>query len=209
MEKKTRRGLLKVAAASGVTVIWGAATRAEVRAQQSAAADETEIHAHAGTSMGRMGPISEATVSFGYYPADATVDRMQVATPGNRNGHVIIPNQVTIRAGGMVNFIVGGNHQIVIYDNGILPRDINTNLVLPPPLNTLLDDPRGRIYRGMSPVTVPANFFGPNLPAAAIPAAAADRCEAVSFPNPGAYLVICNVRTHFIGGMYGFVVVTS
>jgi len=89
----------------------------------------------------------------------------------------------------------------------VQPRDINTNLVLPPPLNTLLDDPNGRVYRGSSSVAVPANFFGPNLPAADIPAAATDRIEAVSFPKPGAYLVICNVRTHFLGGMYGFVIV--
>jgi len=63
-------------------------------------------------------------------------------------------------------------------------------------------------YTGASSsVAVPANFFGPNLPAADIPAAATDRIEAVSFPKPGAYLVICNVRTHFLGGMYGFVIV--
>jgi len=77
---------------------------------------EAQTHSHLDVSM--IGQISEATVSFGYYPADGTVDRMQVAAPGNRNGHVIIPNQVTIRAGGMVNFIVGGNHQIVVYDDG-------------------------------------------------------------------------------------------
>src|ERR1041385_3155686 len=107
MEKTTRRGLLKVVTASGVSAIWGAATRTEARAQQSSAASDGEIHAHAGISISMLGSISEATVSFGYYPADATVDRMQVAAPGNRNGHVMIPNQVTIRAGGMVNFIAG------------------------------------------------------------------------------------------------------
>ena len=107
----------------------------------------------------------------------------------------------------MVNFIVGGNHQIVVYDDGILPRDINTNLVLPPPLNALLDDPRGMVYRGTSPVAVPANFFGPNVPAAAIPAAPQDRIEAVSFPRVGVYLVICAVRSHFLQGMYGYVIV--
>lgn len=208
MSKTTRRGLLKIAAGSGVSAIWGATTRVEARAQQSPATGETETHAHVGISRGVLGPISEATVSFGYYPADATVDRMRVAVPGNRNGHVMIPNQVAIGVGGMVNFIVGGNHQIVVYDDGILPADINTDLVLPPPLNTLLDDPTGRLYRGTSPVVVPANFFGPSFPAADIPAGAADRCEAVSFPKPGAYLVICGVRTHFMGGMHGFVIVT-
>jgi len=157
--------------------------------------------------MGMMGPISEATVSFGYYPADATVDRMQVAVPGNRYGHVMIPNQVTIRAGGMVNFIIAGNHQLAVYDDGVQPRDINADLVLPPPLNNLIDDRNRRIYRGTSPTAVPADFFGPGVPAAAIPAPPQDRIETVSFPKPGTYLVICGVRTHFVGGMFGYVIV--
>ena len=204
MEKTTRRNLLRVAAAGGLSAAMSATTKTEARAQQSSEPGEVEIHSH----MGIVTPIPGATVSFGFFPADSTVDRMRVANPGNRNGHLVIPSQVTIRAGGMVNFIVAGNHQIAIYDDGILPRDINTNLVLPPPLSNLLDDPRGRIYRGPSPSPVPANFFGPGLPAVDIPAAPSDRCEGVSFPKPGAYLVICNVRTHFIGGMYGYVIVT-
>ena len=129
-----------------------------------------------------------------------------MANPGNRNGHQMIPNQVTIRAGGMVNFIIAGNHQIVVYDDGIQPSNINADLVLPPPLNGLIDDPNGRVYRGLSPAAVPANFFGPNVPAAAIPAAPQDRIEAVSFPRVGVYLVICAVRSHFLGGMYGYVI---
>ena len=203
MEKTTRRSLLKVAAASGVSAALGAAIKTEARAQKSSAPDETEIHSH----LSMAGPIPEVTVSFGFFPADSTVDRMQVLSPGNRNGHLMIPSQVTIRAGGMVNFIVAGNHQIVVYDDGIQPQNINANLVLPPPLSNLIDDPRGRIYRGASPSPVPANFFGPGLPATDLPAAPSDRIEAVSFPRPGAYLVICNVRTHFLQGMYGFVIV--
>ena len=226
MEKTTRRNLLKVAAASGVSAALGVATKTEARAQQSSAPDETQRHGHhdistVGThqpgtlavSARRQTPprmvatFPEATVSFGYFPADATVDRMQVVNPGNRNGHQMIPNQVTIRAGGMVNFIIAGNHQVVVYDDGIQPRDINADLILSPPLNGLIDDPNGRIYRGMSPAGVPANFFGPGVPAAAIPAAPPDRIEVVSFPTPGTFLVICAVRTHFLGGMYGFVTV--
>jgi plastocyanin len=199
MEKTTRRGLLKVAAVSSVSVALGAATT------KTQAQGQAQTHTHLEPSM--IGPITETTVSFGYYPADGTVDRMQVAAPGNRNGHVMIPNQVTIRAGGMVNFLVGGNHQIAVYDDGMQPRDINANLVHQPPLNAYIDDPRGRIYRGFSPVTVPANFFGTGLPATDIPGVSTDRTEAVSFPKPGAFLVICTTRTHFIGGMYGFVVV--
>ena len=208
MSKTTRRNLFKVAAAGGVSAALGAAITTEARAQQSSVPDDTERHAHLDISM--VGPsygTFAATASFGFFPADSSVDRMQVASPGNRNGHQMAPFQVMIRAGGMVNFIIEGNHQIVVYDDGIQPRDINADLVLPAPLNTLIDDPRGRIYRGLSPAAVPANFFGPGVPAAAIPAASPDRIEAVSFPRRGTYLVICSVRTHFLGGMYGFVMV--
>ena len=190
MAKTTRRNLLKVAAAGGVSAVLGVATKTEARAQQQY----------------MFGPPA-ATATFGFFPVDSTVDRMQVANPGNRNGHQMGPFQVTIRAGGMVNFIIDGNHQVVVYDDGIQPRNINADLVLPPPLNSLIDDPNGRIYRGLSPTGVPANFFGPGVPAAAIAAPPPDRIETVSFPKPGAYLVICGVRTHFVGGMFGYVIV--
>jgi len=190
MVKTTRRNLLTVAAAGGVSAALGVATKTEARAQQQYL----------------FGPPA-ATATFGFFPVDSTVDRMQVANPGNRNGHQMIPNQVTIRAGGMVNFIIAGNHQIVVYDDGIQPSNINADLVLPPPLNNLIDDPNGRVYRGTSPAGVPANFFGPGVPAAAIPAAPQDRIEAVSFPRVGVYLVICAVRSHFLQGMYGYVIV--
>ena len=190
MAKTTRRNLLKVAAAGGVSAVLGVATKTEARAQQRYVS----------------GPPA-ATATFGFFPVDATVDRMQVANPGNRNGHQMGPFQVTIRAGGMVNFIIDGNHQVVVYDNGIQPGNINADLVLPAPLNNLIDDPNGRIYRGLSPTGVPANFFGPGVPAAAIAAPPQDRIETVSFPKPGTYLVICNVRAHFVGGMFGYVIV--
>src|SRR5438128_5014097 len=190
MTKTTRRNLLKVAAAGGVSAVLGVATKTEARAQQRYVS----------------GPPA-ATATFGFFPVDATVDRMQVANPGNRNGHQMGPFQVTIRAGGMVNFIIDGNHQVVVYDNGIQPGNINADLVLPAPLNNLIDDPNGRIYRGLSPAGVPANFFGPGVPAAAIPAPPQDRIETVSFPKPDTYLVICAVRTHFLGAMFGYVMV--
>ncbi|HEY2933719.1 MAG TPA: twin-arginine translocation signal domain-containing protein [Acidobacteriota bacterium] len=190
MAKTTRRNLLKVAAAGGVSAALGVATKTEARAQQQY----------------MFGPPA-ATATFGFFPVDSTVDRMQVANPGNRNGHQMGPFQVTIRAGGMVNFIIDGGHQVVVYDDGIQPRNINADLVLPAPLNTLIDDPNGRIYRGLSPNGVPANFFGPGVPAAAIPAPPQDRIETVSFPKTGAYLVICGVRSHFVGGMFGYVIV--
>jgi hypothetical protein len=49
-------------------------------------------------------------------------------------GHtVLIPNDVTIQAGGAVDFVVGGSHQVVIYDNRTQPDDINAALAYPAP----------------------------------------------------------------------------
>src|SRR5947207_16029369 len=104
MEKTTRRNLLKVAAASGVSAALAVATKTEARAQQSSAPDETQRHGHhdistVGTHQPGTLPIStrrqtpprmvasvpETTRRFGYFPADSTVDRNQRSNPGNRN----------------------------------------------------------------------------------------------------------------------------
>src|SRR5437899_8306418 len=206
MAKTTRRNLLKVAAAGGVSAALGVAIKTETRAQQSSDAPE-ETQSHGNHDKPISGPLARATVSFGQYPADSTVDRMRVANPGNRNGHQLIPNEVKIQAGGTVDFIIEGFHQVVVYDDGTQPGDINVALAPPAPLGALIDDPNHRIYRGLSPAGVPANFFGPGVPAAAIAAPPQDRIETVSFPKPGTYLVICAVRTHFVGGMFGYVIV--
>jgi plastocyanin len=199
MGRTTRRNLLLVAA-GGVTAAMSLATKSETEAQTPQDADS---HGHSDKPV--SGPLAEATVSFGQWPADSTVDRMIVANPGNRNTHVLIPNDVTIQAGGAVDFVVAGSHQIVIYDNGTQPDDINAALAYPAPLANLINDPNRRIYVGLSPSGVPANFFAPGVPAAAIPAPPQDRVESVTFPNPGTYLVICAVRGHFADGMFGFV----
>src|SRR5215831_15806674 len=116
MEKTTRRNVLTVAAAGGVSAALGLAIRTESAPQGP---DDLASHGHSDKPI--SGPLAEATVSFGQWPADSTVDRMRVANPGNRNTHVIIPNEVTIQAGGAVDFVVAGFHQIVIYDNGTQP----------------------------------------------------------------------------------------
>jgi hypothetical protein len=46
-------------------------------------------------------------------------------------------------------------------------------------------------------------------PATTSPSNAMNRLESVSFAEPGLYLVICNVRTHFLDGMYAFVRVSQ
>jgi len=201
VEKTTRRNLLIAAAGSvSAAVALSPKPGSDAHAEPLSA---PQSHDHSDKPI--SGPLAEATVSFGQWLADSTVDRMRVANPGNLNTHELIPNEVSIKAGGAVNFVVAGFHQIVVYDDGTLPGDINAALAFPAPNANLIDDPNHRIYVGLSPSGVPANFFGAGVPAAAIPAPSQDRTESVNFPNPGTYLVICGVRGHFNDGMFGFV----
>src|SRR5262245_10440480 len=92
--------------------------------------------------------------------------------PINRNHHQLTPHEVTIQAGGTVNFIVGGFHHILVYDDETQPTNINAmaaNSFFP----LLNDDPNKRIYRGLNPQTVPQ-----------------DRVETVHFPKRGTFLVM-------------------
>lgn len=136
------------------------------------------------------GPLANATVSFGEWRTHPPLDRHPNLSPRASNEHQLIPFKVKIKAGGSVNFIIGGFHQVIVYDDGTQPGDINTTLLVTgssPP--GLIDDPNNRIYRGLDPRLQPQ-----------------DRVEVVFFDQPGDYLVICGVRPHFVNdGMFGFV----
>ena len=136
------------------------------------------------------GPLANATVSFGEWQTHPPLDRHPDISPRASNEHRLIPFKVKIKAGGSVNFIISGVHQVIVYDDGTQPGDINTDLLVPesfPP--GLIDDPNNRIYRGLDPRPQPR-----------------DRVEVVFFDLPGTYLVICGVRPHFVNdGMFGFV----
>jgi plastocyanin len=138
--------------------------------------------------------LANATVSFGAWPATgAVLDRTVLPTaPMAPNIHQLLPQTATIKAGGAVNFIVAGFHQIAVYAPGTKPEDIDTTTLIPipnaPPAVGLIDDANNRLFRGVSPLTVEQ-----------------DRVEVVHFGKPGRYLVICTVSVHFAGGMYGWV----
>ncbi len=150
------------------------------------------------------GPLASATVSFGHW---RQFDRVTAALGPNdrtQNGHALIPHEVFIKAGGTVNFIIGGFHQVIVYGPGTKPEDINPLLIIPgsaPP--GLIDDPTNRVYRGIDPRILPLlNIVPQTMP----PTMLQDRVEVVVFPNPGRHLVICGVVPHFVNdGMFGFV----
>ncbi len=171
MEKTSRRTAFKVAIGGGVAA--------------GMAADE---HEHQAIS----GPLASATVSFGQWATDPPLDRFPNASPGARNVHALIPNEVTIQAGGSVNYVIAGFHHVLVYDDGTQPAQINTGLTTPttgvPAGVPLIADPNRRIYRGLDPSLQPR-----------------DRVEVVQFSKPGRYLVICGVLPHFLDGMIGFV----
>ena len=138
----------------------------------------------------------DATISFGQWETDPSVDRLNANPMGGAgNNHDLIPDIVTIEAGGAVNFVIAGLHNVQIFDDGTKPDDIGTTV--PPPLpgmgGGIIDDANNRIYRGWDPNSIPNNFQR-------------DRVETVHFAEPGRYLVICGVVNHFVNDrIYGFV----
>lgn len=157
------------------------------------------------------GPLANATVSFGQWQTDPPFDRTLPLSPPStqgpndrtRNEHQLIPNAVEIKAGGAVNFIISGFHQILVYDDGTQPGDFDavTTPTVPPqqqPMPPLIDESTNRLYRGLDPSQQPLYRSED--------AFVEDRVEVVHFPNPGTYLVICAVHPHFFNDdMFGFV----
>jgi plastocyanin len=128
------------------------------------------------------------TVSFG--------GGLNTAQPGNVHNHVVLPKQIKVKVGGVVNFVVGGFHQIVVYNSGTRPE----NIVLPTdPAVLFINDNSNVFYKGPSPAgPAPAGLSNTQ-----------NRVESVRFETPGTYLVICNVAPHFRDGMYAFIKVTG
>jgi len=124
--------------------------------------------------------------------------------------HHILPDVITVRAGGVVNFVVGGFHQIFVYNPGVKPTD----LIVPPfptPTpgeNLFINDFRNLYYQGLNPSNAAApTGANPLTPPVntAVRTNTQNRTESVAFTAPGLYLVICNVNPHFRDGMIAWV----
>ena len=186
----------------------GTRTRQSGRNQGS----EDEEHRHERQD-DMNGPLASATVSFGQWDLTEPLDRFPNNSPRQVNNHQLIPKEVTIKAGGSVNFVISGFHHILVYGNGTKPSDINVSMTITPsqaPVPPLIADPTNRIYRGLDPSVLPVLPAAPATPPVA-GQVMQDRVEVVRFPQPGRYLVICGVLPHFVDAatgefiMYGYV----
>jgi plastocyanin len=154
------------------------------------------------------------TVSFGLWDPNKSdlsspLDRLVSDPPmGGGVNDILIPDKVTIKEGGAVNFIIGGGHVVAVYDDGTKPEDINTDAIepaasCPTTAGGVISDPINRIYRGPCFST----SFG-TTPSTTI--VRRDGVEVVQFTKPGTYLVICARKNHFeptpgTFQMFGFV----
>ena len=180
-----RRDVLASAGIGSAAVLAGAA------GARTAARGHEDEHAHHAIN----GPLANATVSFGAWPGigDPPLDRTALPTaPMAPNIHQLLPRTATIKAGGAVNYVVAGFHQIGVYAPGTKPDDIDTSKLIPipgaPPVVGLIDDPKNRLFLGVSPLTV-----------------GQDRVEVVQFSKRGTYLVVCLVSVHLADNMFGWV----
>ena len=126
--------------------------------------------------------------------------------PNGEPNHHILPGIIKVKAGGVVNFVVSGLHQVYVYNPGVTREDLIV------PLSGFFVNshdgpiaPGAAYYRGIVPAGGPLG-----LPSISGPRSNADnRVEAVSFKEPGIYLVICNVRPHLLDGMYAYIKVLA
>lgn len=184
---KRREFVEKVGMGSAALIAGGALGKSE-KASAKAAAKRQE-HDHTPVN----GDKAIAVVAFGQWVG---FDRFNNGTAGpndrTKNHHVLTPFNAQIKPGGAVSFLISGFHQPAIYQPGTEPQDIDTTKVVTgstPP--GLIDDPNGRVFRGVDPRSVPQ-----------------DRIENVTLSEPGKYLVICAVVPHFVNdNMHGYITV--
>ena len=179
----------KIGLGSAVALVTGGAIVAGAGSPDSTTEKTAEHHQHAPVK----GPLASATVTFGAWRTDLSLDRFPNVSVAAANAHQVIPYQVTIKAGGSVAFVISGLHQILVYGPDVLPQSINAQLIRPstgtPSGTPLINDSANRVYAGLDPTTQPR-----------------ERSEVVNFHAEGKYLVICGVQPHFVNDqMYGWV----
>jgi hypothetical protein len=143
---------------------------------------------------------------------------LNTAVPLNPPNHAILPQQINVKKGGVVDFGIAGFHDILIFKPGVQLQDVidagGGTLPSFPPVYVFQPDPSQPFnnaaladkiyYRGLNPAGGPAN-----TPVTPNPSNTSNRSEPVSFLEKGTYLVICNIRPHLVDGMYAYVKVSD
>jgi plastocyanin len=143
---------------------------------------------------------------------------LNTAQPGNAQNHHILPDEIRVKVGDVVNFVVAGLHVIRVYDRGVRLRDVKDQIpdeceVNPTPPTCFPGGPVPVIpafdlpiyYQGLN--SIPPAAAPPTPPFAPL-SLAQNRVEPVSFLKPGRFLVICAVLPHFNDRMFAWVRVT-
>jgi len=150
---------------------------------------------------------------------------LNTAQVGNVVNHAILPNNIKIKQDGVVQFLVAGFHEPVIFVPRVSHDDIME--IANSGTSTFIFDPTKSpppeaFYFGINPAGGPLNTPATPVVPGDTRSNAQNRVESVGFPanagtgnpsspvaQPGVYLVICNVRQHFQTGMFGFIEVTA
>jgi len=146
-------------------------------------------------------------------PASITVAfgaGLNTALPGNTPNHHIIPQEFTVRittakkldgtvvfVPATVNFVVSGFHWPWVYNEGVTLDQVKANV---PAAGTFVNYNVNVFAKGVNPGT-PPTFAD----ASVNPSGVMNRTDSFGFSVPGRYLVICNVRGHFLDGMYAWI----
>jgi len=152
---------------------------------------------------------------------------LNTAQAGNKVNHVILPDNITVHLDGVVHFLVAGFHQPILYKPGTDLQELQDFASALATTVTFINfAPDEQFYRGINPAGGPGNTqatpANPIVTGSDTRSNAQNRVESVSFPDsvgtgtppsakaePGVYLVICNVRAHFLDGMFAFVEVEA
>ena len=131
------------------------------------------------------------------------------AQPGNTPNHHIIPQEFKVRitkarkldgtvvvVPASVNFIVSGFHWAWVYQPGVMLQD-----VVIPAAGTFVNYDVNVFAKGVFPGNPPTFADAATFPLLSTQ----NRTDSFAFSTPGKYLVICNVRGHFIDGMYAWI----
>jgi len=146
---------------------------------------------------------SHVTVAFGA--------GLNTAQPGNTPNHHVLPQEITVKitkakkldgtvvfVPATVNFVVSGYHFIWVYNPGVTVKTIQDHLA--DTVGLFIDYNVNVFAKGVFPGTPPAF-----IDAGTNPSGVMNRTDSFGFSTPGRYLVICNVRPHFMDGMYAWI----